>query len=108
MSRRTLGVLWAITGLVVVILTVATIGLAAESRNRAILSETVYLTGRSTSIQLHAEPYLSSPAVAALARGSAVTVVKSVREGSETWYLVQKAKMTPGWIRSEHIRQNPP
>lgn len=100
--------LWVITGLVIVILTIATIRLAAESRNQTIPSETAYLTGRSTSIQLHAEPDFSSPAVAALVRGSAVTVINSVREGSETWYLVQKAKMTPGWIRSEHIRQDPP
>jgi 2-methylcitrate dehydratase PrpD len=107
-SRRALASLWIITVLLAVILTGATLRLATKARTQTILSETVYLTGGSSSIQLHAEADRASPAVAALVRGSAVTVIDFTDEGGQTWYLVQKANMTPGWVHSEHISLDQP
>jgi hypothetical protein len=107
-SRRTLTILWIITGLVALLLAAATLRLAARSRSQALLGRKVYLTGRSSGVQLHQEPDLDSPIVAVLVRGSTVTVLDSVARGDQTWYRVQKADMTPGWVPDERISTNPP
>jgi hypothetical protein len=100
--------LWIITGLVALLLAAATLRLAARSRSQAILGGKVYLTGRSSTVQLHEEPDQDSPVAAVLVRGSTVTVLDFVTTGDQTWYRVQKADMTPGWVPDERISTSPP
>jgi hypothetical protein len=107
-SRKTLYVLWIVTSIVALLLTAATLRLAARERSQALLRQTVYLTGGGSVVGLHQEPDRASPVVAALARGSEVTVLNLNTEGGESWYRVQKRDMTPGWVPRAWIRLDPP
>lgn len=108
MSKKTLRVLWLLTAAMALILVVATLRLADRARGQAVLGSTVYLDGRARTIQLRDAPGESSGVVAALVRGSAVTVLASVTHKGQTWYRVQKADMTPGWIPGGVVRLDPP
>jgi hypothetical protein len=100
--------LWIITGLVALVLAFATVRLAARAKSQAVFGSTVYLTGRRSTIKLHEVPDPSSPVAAALVRGSAVIILDFAIGEEQTWYLVQKGDMTPGWVSAEYISQNPP
>lgn len=100
--------LWILTAVVVVTLVMATVALAARARSYRILNSTVYLSSNGPSVGLHAGPDLSSPVVAALVRGSPVTVLAVAEAAGQTWYRVQKGEMKPGWVSADTIRLSPP
>ena len=106
MSKRRLYTLWLLTAMVAVALLVATITLADRARTYRILNGTVYLTGRENTVHLRQEPDGESPVVAAFVRGSAVTVLEVSSGEGQTWYLVQKGEMTPGWVPADQVRLN--
>ena len=108
MSKRALVVVWIVTLAVAAGLAIATATLAARSRTYRILNDTVYLTSSGPSVKLHERPDPASPVIAGLARGSAVTVLDSAKANGQTWYLVQKMTMVPGWIPAEQIQLTPP
>lgn len=108
MSKRTLVVMWIVTLVVVAGLTAATAALSARSRTYRILNDTVFLTSGAVSVHLRERPDPAAPVVAGLVRGSAVTVLDFAQVNGQTWYLVQKETMVPGWIPAEQIRLNPP
>jgi hypothetical protein len=107
-SKKTLTILWIITGLVALVLAFATVRLATRAKSQALFGSTGYLAGRRNTINVRESPDAASPVVAVLVRGSAVTILDSRVEGGQTWYLIQKDKMTPGWISAEFISQDPP
>lgn len=108
MSKKTLRVLWLLTAALALVLVFATLRLADRARAKAVLGSTVVLDGRARTIQLRDAPGESSQVVAALVRGSAVTVLASVTHEGQMWYRVQKADMTPGWVPGELVRLDPP
>ena len=108
MSKRTLVVAWMLTLLVAAGLTVATAALVVRSRNYRILNDTVYLTSSEISVHLHERPDAASPVIASLVRGSAVAVLDVSEADGQTWYLVQKQTMVPGWVPAEQIQLAPP
>jgi uncharacterized protein YgiM (DUF1202 family) len=108
MSKTLFLGLWVLAGCVFVALLAATLTLAARTRAHAILSRPVYLTSNTLTVHLHQQPRASSPVAAVLVRGSEVVVSEVTRRGGQTWYLVQKGKMTPGWVPSSHIQFRPP
>ena len=108
MSKRTSRVLWAITGLIALVLAVATWSLAARTRSQAILGQPVVLTGRGSAVELHQEPDPDSPIIAALVRGSTVVVLDQDNQDGQIWYLVRKGTMTPGWIPASSISAESP
>jgi uncharacterized protein YgiM (DUF1202 family) len=107
-SKRRLVTLWLLTVIVAVALLAATMTLAARARTYRILESTVYLTGRELTVHLRQEPDGESPEVAALVRGSAVTVLDVSSGEGQIWYRVQKGEMTPGWIPADQVRLRPP
>ena len=108
MSKKTRRILWAVTGIVALFLAVATLTLAARARSQAILGQSVYLTGRGSAAKLHQEPNPDSPVVAALVHGSTVIVLDQDSQDGQTWYLVRKDIMTPGWILASSVSLDPP
>jgi len=100
--------LWLLTAIVAVALLAATITLAARDRSYRILNSTVYLTNREPTIRLHQGPDGESPVVAALVRGSAVTVLDTSSGAGQIWYRVQKGEMTPGWVPAGQVRLKRP
>jgi SH3-like domain-containing protein len=86
----------------------ATIGLAAKARAQADQLITVYLTGKGFVVQLREQPDQMSRVVAILERGTAVTVTDSFTEGDQTWYHVQKAETSFGWVKAEYVSLSPP
>jgi uncharacterized protein YgiM (DUF1202 family) len=100
--------LWLLTVIVAVGLLAATITLAARTRSYRILNSTVYLTSKELVVHLHQGPDGESPVVAALARGSAVTVLDLARGEGQIWYRVQKGEMAPGWIPAGQVRLKKP
>lgn len=101
-------VLWMLTAVVAVTLVLATVALTDRARSHRILNSTVYLNSSNPSVGLHAAPTLSSPVVAALVRGSPVTVLAVAEAAGQTWYQVQKGEMKPGWVSADTIRLSPP
>ena len=108
MSKRRLYTLWFLTAIVAAALLAATITLAARARTYRILNSTVYLTSNELVVHLHEGPDGESPVVAALARGSAVTVLDLSSGEGQIWYRVQKGEMTPGWVPAGQVRLNQP
>ena len=108
MSRKTRRILWAVTGLVALLLAIVTLRLATRTRSQAILGQPVYLTGRGSAAKLYQEPNTESLIVAALVRGSTVIVLDQESQDGETWYLVRKDAMTPGWIPASSVSRDPP
>ena len=104
MSKRRWYVLWLLTAIVAVALLAATIALADKARTYQILQGTVYLTSRERTVHLRQGPDWESPVVAAFVRGSAVTVLEVSSGEGQTWYLVQKGEMTPGWVPADQVR----
>jgi hypothetical protein len=100
--------LWLLAGLVAVLLLAATIGLVVRSRTQAIVGQTVFLVSRGGAVKLYQSPSQDSENVAALVRGSQVLVVGLSKQEDQTWYLVQKGEMTPGWIPASGASQDPP
>jgi len=88
MSKKTLSILWIITGLVALVLLAATMGLASKARARAILNSEVYLNRMSSLNVLHDQPDRFSRVIATLKRGTAVIVRDSATEDGQTWYYV--------------------
>jgi hypothetical protein len=107
-SKKTLTILWIITGLVALVLALVTVRLAARATSQAVFGSSAYLAGRSNTIRLRESPDPASPVTAILVRGSAVTILDTTVEGGQTWYLIQKDNMTPGWIPAEFMSQDPP
>ena len=108
MSKRRLYTLWLLTVIVAAALLAATITLSARARSYRILNSTVYLTSKELVIHLHQGPDGESPVVAALARGSAVTVLDVSGGEGQIWYRVQKGEMTPGWVPADQVRLKRP
>jgi len=103
LSNRTIRILWVITGLVALILAFSTLRLVARTRSQAILGQPIVLTGRGSAAELHQEPDPDSPIVAALVRGSTVIVLDQDQHDGQTWYLIRKNNMTPGWIPASSV-----
>lgn len=108
MSKKTRRILWAATGLVALVLAITTLRLAARTQSQAILGQPVVLTGRGSAAELYEEPSTDSLIVAALVRGSTVIVLDQDSRDGETWYLVRKGTMTPGWILASSVSRDPP
>lgn len=100
--------LWLLAGVVAVALVVMTVRLATRSRNLALVNQTVYLAEQRGAVGLREGPDPASPVVAALVRGSAVTILEVTIERGQTWILVQKANTVPGWIPLEAVTRDPP
>jgi len=107
MSKKTLSILWIITGLVAVVLMATTIRLAAKARAKAILNSEVYLSRTSSLNVLHDQPDRFSRVVATLKRGTAVIVRDSTTEDGQTWYYVE-ARTASGWVEAEYVSREPP
>lgn len=108
MSKKVLSGLWILTGLAALVLLVTTIGLAVKAQAQADQPITVYLTGKGLVVQLREQPDQMSRVVAILERGTVVTVTDSVTEGDQTWYHVQKAETSSGWVKAEYVSLSPP
>jgi hypothetical protein len=107
-SKKWHRVLWLVTGLVALLLLVATLRLATRAQSERILGQTVYLISRGSAAMLHQEPDPGSPVVGALVHGSTVVVLDQASQGGETWYLVHKSNMAPGWIPAANVSRDPP
>jgi uncharacterized protein YgiM (DUF1202 family) len=108
MSGKIRTLLWVLAGVVAVVLAVATFRLAARARGQNILSQTVYVTAQRGAVGLRTEPDEDAPVVAALVRGSAVTIIEVSTQGTQTWYRIQKGSMKPGWVPADFVSRNPP
>lgn len=108
MSKRRLYTLWLLTAIAAVALLAATLTLATRARTYRILNSTVYLNSRELTVYLHQGPDGESPVVAALVRGSAVTVLDVSSGEGQIWYRVQKGEMTPGWVPDDQVRLKRP
>jgi hypothetical protein len=100
--------LWLLAGLVALVLLAATIGLVARTRTQAIVGETVFLVSRGGAVKVYRAPSLDAENSAALVRGSEVLVVGLSKQEDQTWYLVQKGEMPPGWVPGSDISRDPP
>ncbi|MGD8625801.1 MAG: SH3 domain-containing protein [Anaerolineae bacterium] len=107
-SKKTLTILWIVTGLVALVLALVTVRLAARATSQAVFGSTAYLAGRRNAIRLRESPDAAAPVTAILVRGSAVTILDTTVEGEQPWYLIQKGDTTPGWVSGEFLSQDPP
>ncbi len=107
MSRKTLGRLWIVTGVVIVLLGAATFNLAARARNQAMLHNPLYLIGESVSVRLYAEPNENSQVVAVVSRGSLVVASDMTSHRGGAWYLVSKPGMKEGWVPASRLSLKP-
>jgi hypothetical protein len=107
-STRIEKVLWVLAGIAALLLLTATVQLVARTRSQGIVGETVYLVGQTGAIRLHESPAQDSKVIAALVRGSPVTVLGLSQEEGQAWYLVQKGEMTPGWVPAYEVTRETP
>jgi uncharacterized protein GlcG (DUF336 family) len=108
MSRKWHMLLWLLAGLTAITLAMLTVRLAARARNQTLVNMTVYVADRSGAIGLLERPDAASPVVAALVRGSAVTVLEVNTQQGQTWVRIQKANTVPGWVPLKAVTRDPP
>ena len=107
MNRTSLKIAWLLTGIVAALLLIATIALTVKTVLNTTSGYTAYLTSPTQLIYLHEEPNVYSKSVAIKEHGTAVTVLQTRREGSQTWYFVN-ADETSGWVNDSRISSIPP
>lgn len=107
MKNSSLKIAWLLTGIVALILLVATISLTTKTVLNASSGHTAYLTSPTQLIYLHEEPNAYSKSVAIKEHGTAVTVFQTHRGGNQTWYFVN-ADETSGWVTESRISTIPP
>ena len=107
MSKKLLSRLWILTGLVALVLLVATVSLTSRAASQADQTVTVYLTGGGRLFQLYEEPDRLARVRSVLDYGTAVEVVDSTKDMDQQWYYVEVEDKS-GWIPAEYISLEPP
>ena len=106
MSKKLISRLWVLTGLVALVLLVATVSLASRATSQSDQAVTVYLTG-GRLFQLYEEPDRLSRVRSVLDYGTAVEVVDSTQDMEQQWYYVE-VEDKEGWIPAESVSLEPP
>ena len=99
MSDETIARLWKITLLFVLLLLVATIGLAVQARNQPVIGVAAQINKR---FFMREGPQGVARISAVLRQGTAVTITDSVQQGSTTWYQIEIGELT-GWVPSDAV-----
>ncbi len=86
--------LWQITLIVILLLIVATIGLAVQAQNQPVIGVNAQLNGRS---YLRDAPHGAAQVVNVLRSGTAVTITDSTEQGMSTWYQIEVGTQE-GWL----------
>jgi SH3-like domain-containing protein len=107
MKKTSLKIPWLLTGIVAMLLLIATIALTAKMVSSASSGYTAYLASPTQLIYLHEEPSAYSKSIAIKEHGTAVTVLRTHREGNQNWYFID-ADETSGWVSESRIRSTPP
>jgi len=106
-SKKLFSRLWILTGLVALVLLVATVSLASRAISQTDQTVTVYLTGSGRLFQLYEEPDRLARIRSVLDYGTAVDVVDSTEDGDQLWYYVE-VEDKKGWIPAESVSLKPP
>jgi hypothetical protein len=103
MSKVTLARLWIVTGLVALLLTAATIGLATRARHMSMQNKQAFVTSPNGPIHLYEQPDRASPVLITLVNGSSVMVIDFATRNGRTWYYVKRSGTNPGWVQARNI-----
>ena len=99
MSNKTIARLWKITLLLILLLLLATISLALQTRNQPVIGVAAQINKR---FFMREEPQGVARISAVLRQGTAVMITDSVQQGSTTWYQIEIGELT-GWIPSDAV-----
>ena len=99
MSDKTIARLWKITLLLVLLLLVATIGLAVQARSQPVSGVEAQLNKR---FFMREGPEGVARISAVLRQGTLVTITDSVQRGSTIWYQIEIGELT-GWVPSDAV-----
>jgi hypothetical protein len=111
MSKKLFTTLWIITGLAMMTMLVATIGLAVQSNTQGGTGEqtvSAYLASDYPMVILLNEPDPRSNVASIQKNGTAITVTESSHRSGETWYHVIISDDENGWVQGEYISLDAP
>jgi hypothetical protein len=95
-------IVWKITGLIALVLLLATFSLAVKSRAYDDSAIVGYVTAPGSSAYLRSQPSEESRIVTILERDTVLWIKNSITKDSQTWYHVE-TDADSGWIPSENV-----
>ena len=106
MSKKTILILWSVTGTVALILLGITVNLAIQSNAQG--GETgqhvrAYLTSEQPLIIILEKPEQRSIVASIQERGVSIVVTEYLRRSGEDWYHVNFSETEAGWVQGEYI-----
>jgi hypothetical protein len=108
LAQKRLKVLWAVTAVVAVLLSAATIRLYFLKNGQDILvGQQVYIAGDNQLVLLRESPFSSSTITAILELGMPVNVLEVQTNTRVPWLLVESSSGS-GWLEAQFISQEPP
>lgn len=99
LSEKTISRLWFLTAIVILLLLVATIGLAVQARSQLVVGVDALVQRR---VFLRDEPVGVGRIDAVLRPGTLVTITDSEQQGSSTWYQIEVGELA-GWIPANTV-----
>ena len=99
MSNKTASTLWTVTGLIALLLLIATIGLTVRAQTQPVVGVEAQVNGR---FYLRDAPYGGAGIITALRGGTAVTLIDSEQQGQTLWYQIEFNQQT-GWMPSNAL-----
>ena len=107
MSKRTISILWKLTGLAALGLLLVTAALAMRSRSVADVEVSAYIARSSSSVYLRERVGDSAKIVTVVNPGTPVLIKNSLVVDGQEWYFIEIEDQT-GWIPADNISLTPP
>jgi hypothetical protein len=103
MSKKTLTLLWVVTGLAALSLLAATISLAAKASPADVAGSDAVVSNTGEAVYLRASPGATRRILSILAPGEPVTILSEETRNQRIWFFIETETLT-GWVPAASIR----